>query len=172
LSAKADARPSVKPKAKTYPEDFEAFWRDYPIDALMSKIKAFEKWRRLAAADRAAAHAAVPAFRAYCARDTTYRPVHAERFLSQRRFDGFAAQGPAFAPDDTGLRAEWDGHAACLVDAIGAAKFAAWFSGALFEAGPPAVLKVEKPFAADWIRGHYGGDLKRLYGDVRVEVKL
>ena len=68
---------------------FEAFWHDYPTDALMSKSKAFEKWARLGAEDRAAAHASLPAFRAHCARDLTYRPVHAERFLSQRRFDGF-----------------------------------------------------------------------------------
>ena len=114
----------------------------------------------------------MPAFRAYCARDPTYRPVHAERFLSQRRFDGFAEQAAAGAPDDMGLRAEWGGNAAALVEAIGPAKFAAWFSGSLFEAGPPVTIKVDKPFAADWIRGHYAGDLRRLYGEFQIEVKL
>ena len=53
----------------------------------------------------------------------------------------------------------------------GPAKFAAWFSGSAFEAGPPATIKVDKPFAADWIRGHYAGDLRRLYGEFRIEVK-
>ncbi|MES2293825.1 MAG: hypothetical protein V4527_11055 [Pseudomonadota bacterium] len=68
------------------------------------------------------------------------------------------------------LRAEWDGKAAALVDAIGPAKFAAWFSGATFEPGPPTVLRVAKAFAAEWIRGHYAGDLRRLYGDIKIEV--
>ena len=68
------------------------------------------------------------------------------------------------------MRAEWDGRAAALVDAIGPAKFAAWFSGAAFEPGPPTVLRVAKPFAAEWIRGHYAGDLRRLYGDIKIEV--
>ena len=169
----AGADPSsgpAKAAKKTYPAPFEEFWRDYPVDALMSKSKAYEKWGRLSIADRAAAHAALPAFRAYCAKDTTYRPVHAERFLSQRRFDGFAEQSAA-SPDDRGLRAEWNGNAAGLVEAIGPAKFAAWFSGSVFEAGPPVTIKVDKVFAADWIRGHYAGDLRRLFGDFQIEVK-
>jgi hypothetical protein len=176
-SAEADAgAPSAKPGKKTYPEEFEEFWRAYPTDALMSKLKAFEKWRRLSGDDRAAAMRALPGFRAHCGKDLTYRPVHAERFLSQRRFDGFNAQEDkqrAAAPtgDGAGLRAEWGGHAAPLVEAIGPAKFQAWFSGSRFEAGPPAIIKVEKPFAAEWIRGHYSADLRRLFGDVRVEAK-
>lgn len=172
LSAKADGAPNLKPGRKIYPEPFEEFWRAYPTDALMSKSKAFEKWGRLSLADRAAALTALPGFRAHCAKDLTYRPVHAERFLSQRRFDGFAEI--AAASMDTGegaaLRAEWDGRAAALVDAIGPAKFAAWFSGAVFEPGPPTVLRVAKAFAAEWIRGHYAGDLRRLYGDLKIEV--
>ncbi|MGZ5922843.1 MAG: hypothetical protein ACXWLT_13850 [Rhizomicrobium sp.] len=169
----ASSPPNPKPGRKTYPEPFEEFWRAYPTDPLMSKSKAFEKWGRLAIADRAAALAALPGFRAHCAKDLTYRPVHAERFLSQRRFDGFAEIAAASADTGEGaaLRAEWDGRAAALVDAIGPAKFAAWFSGAAFEPGPPTVLRVAKAFAAEWIRGHYAGDLKRLYGDIKIEVK-
>ena len=56
------------------------------------------------------------------------------------------------ADEDAGLRAEWGGNAARLVEAIGPAKFPAWFSGSAFEAGPPAIIKVDKPFAAEWIR--------------------
>ena len=42
------------------------------------------------------ARAALPAFRDYCRKHSTYRPVHAERFLSERRFEGFAAEaGPS-----------------------------------------------------------------------------
>jgi hypothetical protein len=166
--------PVSKPGKKTYPALFEEFWHAYPTDALMSKSKAFEKWGRLTIADRAAALASVPAFRAHCAKDVTYRPVHAERFLSQRRFDGFAeiaAEAAADADGGAAQRTQWDGKAAALVDAIGPAKFAAWFSGSAFEPGPPQTLRVSKLFVAEWIRGHYAGELERLYGDVKVEVR-
>lgn len=172
-SADADAPPPRILGKKNYTAEFDAFWLAYPTDALMSKSKAFEKWQRLSAADRASAMAALPGFRAHCANDPTYRPVHAERFLSQRRFDGFveaAKAGPPAPPDDV-LRALWGGRAGALVDAIGAAKFAAWFGDADWEEGPPHVLRVAKPFAAKWIAEHFTGELMRLYGDVKVEVK-
>jgi hypothetical protein len=172
-SAGADPSPAnPKTGKKIYPALFEEFWRAYPVDALMSKSKAYEKWGRLSIADRAAALAAVPAFRAHCAKDLTYRPVHAERFLSQRRFDGFAeiAATPAEG-EGAAMRSEWDGRAAALVAAIGPAKFAAWFSGSEFSPGPPQLLRVGKAFVAEWIRGHYAGDLNRLYGDIKIEVR-
>jgi len=169
-SAVADARAPVLKGRKNYTPQFEAFWHDYPTDALMSKSKAFEKWQRLSAPDRAAAHAALPGFRAHCAKDLTYRPVHAERFLSQRRFDGFVEAARAAMPDDS-LRGQWGGRAAALVDAIGAAKFAAWFGEAEWVEGPPHTLRVAKPFAAKWIGEHYAGDLMRLYGETKIEVK-
>lgn len=81
--------PQPEKRKRTYPERFEAFWRDYPTDALMSKLKAFEQWKRLSPEDQDAAKRAIPGFKAHCSKNTTYRPVHAERFLSQRRFDGF-----------------------------------------------------------------------------------
>ena len=83
-------------KKMNYPLAFEEFWRDYPTDPLMSKKKAYEQWRRLTPDDRVAAQAAVPGFRDFCRKHPTYRPVHAQRFLSERRFDGFAASP---APD-------------------------------------------------------------------------
>lgn len=99
MSDKSDLSvPKLKSVRKTYPESFEAFWRDYPTDALMSKVKAFEKWQRLSPEDHAAAQAALAGFKAYCTKNPTYRPVHAERFLSQRRFDGFG-NSPGNKPD-------------------------------------------------------------------------
>jgi len=172
-SAGADAGAPRIAGQKKYTAEFEAFWHGYPTDALMSKSKAFEKWRRLSPFDRASAFAALPGFRAHCAGDPTYRPVHAERFLSQRRFDGFveaAKAGPPAPPDDV-LRALWGGRAGALVDAIGAAKFAAWFGEAEWEEGPPHTVRVAKPFAAKWIAEHFTGDLMRLYGDVKIEVR-
>jgi len=81
-------------KKKSYPEDFEAFWKSYPTDPLMSKKKAFEIWRRMSASDRAAAQSAIPAFREYVKRQVNYRVVHAQRYLSERRYEGFG-QSPA-----------------------------------------------------------------------------
>lgn len=113
----ADARPEKETETETeteknmsdvpsdarakYSPEFEEFWKAYPTDRIMSKKKAGEQWARIADADRKAAMAAVPAFKDYCRKNTTYRPVHAERFLSQRRFDGFeqATMDPAEMAD-------------------------------------------------------------------------
>ena len=72
-------------------DEFESFWKAYPTDPLMSKKKAREQWGRLSPDDRASAIRTVPAFRDLCAARVNYRPVHAWRFLAERRFDGFAA---------------------------------------------------------------------------------
>ena len=100
----------------------------------------------------------------------TYRRIRLSGQRPQRRFDGFNERAAAPPGDDVGLKAEWGGNAERLVEAIGAAKFQAWFSGSAFDAGPPVTIKVEKPFAAEWIRNHYSADLRRLFGDVRVEI--
>lgn len=94
-SDKSDpSKPEPQPvkKRTPYPEAFEAFWREYPTDALMSKTKTFAQWKHLDQTSREAAQAAIPAFKDYCRKNTTYRPVHAQRFLSERRFDGFEKQ--------------------------------------------------------------------------------
>ena len=75
---------------------------DYPTDPLMSKIKAYAQWRRLSAPDRATALAALPAFRDFCKKQINYRVVHAQRYLGERRFDGFEAQ----VPQDAAMVAE------------------------------------------------------------------
>ncbi|WP_237479432.1 DUF1376 domain-containing protein [Lichenibacterium dinghuense] len=74
---------------KPYPEDFERFWRGYPTDPNMSKADAGRAWSRMTDVDRLSATAAVPEFVAYCRKDPTYRPVHAVKFLTSRRFEGF-----------------------------------------------------------------------------------
>jgi hypothetical protein len=73
---------------------FQEFWTAYPTDPLMSKKKARAEWERLNGADRAAALQTVPAFRDLCAARVNYRPVHAWRFLAERRFDGFMQPPP------------------------------------------------------------------------------
>ncbi|HVW74610.1 MAG TPA: hypothetical protein VHC39_13300 [Rhizomicrobium sp.] len=83
LSAGAD-------QANVFPRDFEEFWSAYPTDPMMSKKKAHEIWRRMREADRVTAIEAMPAFRDFVGRQKEYRVVHPWKFLSERRFDGFA----------------------------------------------------------------------------------
>lgn len=102
------ASPQPTRKRKNYSDDFVKFWSDYPTDSLMSKSEAFKAWGKLSDEDRAVAIAAIPAFKAHCRANPDYRPVHACRFLTQRRFDGFAAGGlpPRGDPlDDPTIRA-------------------------------------------------------------------
>ncbi|MEN6549141.1 MAG: hypothetical protein ABFE07_24110 [Armatimonadia bacterium] len=89
---KIDATASCTKPAKSrisYPKAFEEFWKEYPTDSLMSKKGAAAQFARLSEEDRAAVMQSLPAFRRYCQQKPDYRPVHAERYLSQRRFDGF-----------------------------------------------------------------------------------
>lgn len=92
-----------KPKArKPYPAKFEEFWSAYPVDPNMSKSEAGKAWERLTAEDREKAIRAIPAFREYCRKHPDYRPVHAVRYLTHRRFDGFAEQAPAAGSNGAG----------------------------------------------------------------------
>lgn len=98
-SDSAPRRTQGKKAVRTaYPSDFEEFWKAYPTDRNMSKLMASKEWAKLSEDDRRAAIAAVPAFKAYCSKDKTYRPLHAVRFLSQRRFEGFAP-APSLDPE-------------------------------------------------------------------------
>ena len=73
-----------------YSDDFEIFWGKYPTDSNMSKKKAFEVWRKLGQEDRELATFSLTGFRGYCESHTDYRPVHAEKYLRDRRFEGHA----------------------------------------------------------------------------------
>jgi hypothetical protein len=84
LSAGADP-------SKDFSKDFEEFWKGYPTDQLMSKKKTHDVWRRMAPAERAKAVASLPNFRAYVSRNDTYRAVHAWKYLTERRYEGFSA---------------------------------------------------------------------------------
>lgn len=78
-----------------YPSDFEEFWKPYPTDPNMSKSDAAKAWVKLTKDDRASACAAIPGFVAYCRANPDYRPVHAVRFLTSRRFEGFVPGEPS-----------------------------------------------------------------------------
>ncbi len=77
---------------KKYPEDFEAFWVDYPRTPNMSKAKAMTGWKKLDKADRAACHQAVRPYKAFLASKPDHPVMHAVTFINERRFDGFAPE--------------------------------------------------------------------------------
>lgn len=108
FSSETSSDPTPKKKSRnSYSEAFEAFWRAYPTDQLMSKANAAKQFARLSDEDQAKATAAIPAFIAYCQKIPDYRPVHAERFLSQRRFDGFLDNTPPPSRDPAEQRREF-----------------------------------------------------------------
>ena len=85
LSAGAD-------RSQVYSKNFEEFWKAYPTDPNMSKKMTHDIWRRMRRDEQAKAVASLPNFRAYVAgRRDNYRPVHAAKYLTERRYDGFLA---------------------------------------------------------------------------------
>ena len=75
---------------KKYPEVFDKFWRLYPTDAGMSKSEAFKGWEKLTEDEQGLAIMAIPAFKRWIEKQgENYRIVHACRFITQRRFEGF-----------------------------------------------------------------------------------
>jgi uncharacterized protein YdaU (DUF1376 family) len=93
---------ATPPKRKGYPAEFESAWRAYPTSQNMSKAEAFKAWAKLDAEDQSAVAKAIPGFLAYCKANPDYQPVYFDRFIRQRRFDGYAntAATPAMAESD------------------------------------------------------------------------
>ena len=99
VGKKEDSCPKPGKPVRTkhaYPSDYEEFWRAYPTSLTMSKLEACKAWEKLGLDDRVAAMGSIPGFLAYCRTHPTYTPVHACRYLAQRRFDG---DGKAEAPE-------------------------------------------------------------------------
>ncbi len=80
---------SPKQVRTTYSKDFELFWNGYPKDSNMSKKEAYTAWKRISDEDRKKATDAVPHFSAYCKANPDYRPIHAVRFITKARWEGF-----------------------------------------------------------------------------------
>jgi uncharacterized protein YdaU (DUF1376 family) len=85
----AIARPKPSKKRHSYTDGFERYWAGYPTDSLMSKLDASKAFEALPPDEQEQAIISLPAFKAYCAARPDYRPVHANRYISQRRFEGF-----------------------------------------------------------------------------------
>jgi len=73
-----------------YSKEFDSFWLSYPRTPSMGKFEAWKVWQKLPAEERALAAGAVPKFVAWLkTQKADYPVVHACRFLSKKRFDGF-----------------------------------------------------------------------------------
>ena len=103
---------------KAYTEVFEQFWDAYPTDKMMSKSNASKQFTKLSPEDRQAVIAAVEPFKVWLAGQKDYRTLHAERFISQRRFDGFRPDEGTprlvasnfYAKADSAELEAWDAH--------------------------------------------------------------
>lgn len=84
-----ELRPKPQKKRFTYPAAFLQFWEAYPTDSLMSKKEAFTVWDKLPEEEQAQVYQSLPAFKAYCSAHSDYRPVHANRYITQQRYEGF-----------------------------------------------------------------------------------
>jgi hypothetical protein len=83
-------------KAPTYSPDFESrFWQPYPRTPIMSKAEAWAVWVDLSPEDRELSIRAIEPYKAFLASKPDHPVVHANRFLSKRRFDGFAEASQA-----------------------------------------------------------------------------
>jgi hypothetical protein len=96
--------------------DFEKFWIAYPRTPVMSKKQAWAEWQKLPPDDQSAALAAVAPFKEWLAKQKDHPVVHACRFLSQRRFEGFkpslgVVSSTVFVPGDSEAFAAWERHA-------------------------------------------------------------
>lgn len=93
--------------------DFEDFWKAYPRTPVMSKQQAKAEWRKLDETERIAARKAVEPYKSWLAGKPDHPVVHACRFLSQRRFEGFDAgevvtKPTVFVVADTPQFAAWE----------------------------------------------------------------
>jgi hypothetical protein len=161
----------LKKSRDAYPEDFEAFWKAYPTDKNMPKKPALRQWQRLSPEKRSAAIAAIPGFRRYCDENKSwYRPVYAERFLSQEKFEGYAAETPPMVLEEGEAKAAWGGRAGPLVEQIGVAKFSAWFATATFEHGDPVKITFQREFQRNWAKTHFVPALAKAFGHFELGV--
>lgn len=122
-----------KSSRKSYPADFEAAWRAYPRTPNMSKAEALPAWRKLSVEDHAAVLRSIPGYVAYLKTTPDLQTIHFVRYLSKRRFEGFAEGGAGTVTEGdwqkrltwardkkTWSSTEWGampGHPGCLVPA-------------------------------------------------------
>src|SRR5262249_43023761 len=98
-----------------YSAEFEeVLWQAYPRTPNMSKLEAWKAWEK-SPDDHAAIIAAVPRYAAWLRSKPDHPIVHACRFITQRRFDGFGSPeaptlpaGVFYAKPESDELAAWD----------------------------------------------------------------
>lgn len=83
---------------KPYPDDFEAAWAAYPTHRNMSKAEALVAWNKLSKDDKASVLPSIPGYVAYLRTKPDLETIHFCRYLSKRRFEGYAATEGATDP--------------------------------------------------------------------------
>lgn len=82
-----------------YSEEFNSnFWQPYPRTPTMSKSEAWKSWLKLTPEQRTASCQAVEPYRQFLRSKPNLETVHACRFLSQQRFEGFSEMTGVTAP--------------------------------------------------------------------------
>lgn len=77
---------------QVYSEEFEQkFWQPYPRSPTMSKSEAWKAWMKLDPDRRILACQAIEPYRQFLRAKPNLETVHACRFLSQQRWEGFSA---------------------------------------------------------------------------------
>lgn len=101
-------RPGQTPRTVKPSLSMDEFWLPYPRTPVMSKQDCAKQWKRLSEADQRKAIDAVAGYKRFLASKPDHPAVHACRFLSQRRFEGFeedaakpAAEPMVFIPFDS-----------------------------------------------------------------------
>lgn len=101
ITEQKESCPDAKaPRTKQeYSEEFETkFWVPYPRSPTMAKKEAWREWMKLTPEQRSAACQAIEPFKKYLRSKPNLETVHACRFLSQQRFDGFVNGAPSAPP--------------------------------------------------------------------------
>ena len=73
----------------SYPDAFEAFWKSYPVTPNMSKKEAYDAWKKLDAPSQEKCGQGVSGYIAFLKNKPDLETIHACRFISKRRFDGY-----------------------------------------------------------------------------------
>lgn len=86
--------PDAKAPRTKYSDEFETkFWQPYPRTPTMSKSEAWKAWMKLTTEQRVASCQAIEPYRRFLKTKPNLETVHACRFLSQLRFEGFLGNG-------------------------------------------------------------------------------
>lgn len=110
----ADSEPEPETEKKSgakraYPNDFLEFWEKYPTDKNMAKKTAHDVWKTLSSEDRLLATSSLSAFVSYCDDNRSwYRPVHAVKYLRDRRFEGHAETAAKLTVVHSGVFVKYD----------------------------------------------------------------